>query len=470
MSLSKATFTEGSIMRHVITMASTGAVGLVAIFVVDLANLFYISLLGQRELAAAIGYASTLMFFAVSICIGFTIAATAVTAKAIGKGDETLAKADAGTAILFIAAASTLISIFLYIFVEPFVAALGAVGETKQIAVDFLKIAIPSIPLLGVGMCLSGLLRAKGDAKRAMYVTLSAGIAAAFIDPLLIFYFDLGITGAAISIVLTRLLLVLVGLHGTWIVHNMISFPNFRTMRALFKPFIVIGLPAVLTQIATPFGNAYVTRAIAEFGDDAVAGWAIVGRIVPLAFAATFSLSGAVGPILAQNYGAGLLDRVSQTMKDSLIFILIYVFAMWALLAIFQNYIITVFGASGDAQALIQTFCIFVAGTYIFTGSLFVANAAFNNLGNPILSTIFNWGRATLGVVPFVYFAKPYGPEGILIAWSLGGALFGIAAIFTCFKVLNKLPSQAKKEGIEVHQTPATSHLPFTSGRGAGLG
>ena len=95
----KATFITGSTMRHVVVMSSTGAVGLVAIFLVDLANLFYISLLGQQELAAAIGYAATIIFFAVSVCIGFTIAATALTARAIGSGDEKRAKTSAGVSV-----------------------------------------------------------------------------------------------------------------------------------------------------------------------------------------------------------------------------------------------------------------------------------------------------------------------------------------------------------------------------------
>jgi hypothetical protein len=50
-------------MRHVVVMTATGSIGLVAVFIVDALNLFYISLLGQQELAAAIGYAGTLLFF-----------------------------------------------------------------------------------------------------------------------------------------------------------------------------------------------------------------------------------------------------------------------------------------------------------------------------------------------------------------------------------------------------------------------
>ena len=76
-----AKFTTGSMMRHVVVMTATGSIGLMAVFVVDLLNLFYISLLGEQELAAAIGYAGTVLFFATSICIGVTISGVAVVAK-----------------------------------------------------------------------------------------------------------------------------------------------------------------------------------------------------------------------------------------------------------------------------------------------------------------------------------------------------------------------------------------------------
>jgi hypothetical protein len=60
-----ARFLTGSTMRHVTVMASTGAIGLVAIFAVDLLNLLYISMLGQQPVAAAVGFAGTVGFFQV---------------------------------------------------------------------------------------------------------------------------------------------------------------------------------------------------------------------------------------------------------------------------------------------------------------------------------------------------------------------------------------------------------------------
>src|SRR5690606_32686220 len=145
------------------------------------------------------------------------------------------------------------------------------------------------------------------------------------LDPLLIFGFDLGLDGAAISTVLSRIFMLAIGIHGAHRVHRLVRLPDRKRLSAAARPFFAIGLPAVLTQIATPVGNAFVTGQIATFGDAAVAGWAIIGRLTPVAFGVIFSLSGAVGPILGQNFGAGLFDRLTATMRDSLVVTVVYV-------------------------------------------------------------------------------------------------------------------------------------------------
>ena len=314
----KGAFTTGSTMRHVVVMTTTSSVGLVSVFFVDALNLFYISLLGQQELAAAIGYASTVLFFSVSIAIGITIAASALVAKALGAGDMERARSLTAASLIYLFVALSAFTLLLFPNIEWSLSLLGAEGETLTKATSFMRIVVPSIPLLGLGMCLGALLRSRGDARRGMFVTLFGAIAALFLDPLMIFGFDLGIQGAAIATFMTRVILVIVGLHGVQYVHKMIGRPDFSDLKAHIAPFLKIALPAMATQLATPVGNAYVTSSIAEFGDDAVAGWAIVGRLIPVAFGVIFALSGSVGPIMAQNLGAGLLPRVMQSMKDAL--------------------------------------------------------------------------------------------------------------------------------------------------------
>ena len=79
-------FASGSILRHILVMTGTGAFGLMAIFVGDLANLLFLGQLGDTEILAAVGYASSLLYFSISIGIGIAIGATAVISPAIGAG------------------------------------------------------------------------------------------------------------------------------------------------------------------------------------------------------------------------------------------------------------------------------------------------------------------------------------------------------------------------------------------------
>ena len=391
-------------MRHVVVMcmAGTGAIGLMAVFAVDLLNLFYISLLGERPIAAAVGFAGVVGFFQTSVLIGLTVGTGAVVARSIGAGAARAARHIAGSALALMVVAGLIVGLGTVALLGPILAVLGATGETRSLAETFLMISSPSLPLLAAGMGCSGLLRCIGDAKRAMNVTLFAALTTAVVDPILIFGLHLGLHVAG---------------------------------------------PALLTNLATPLGAAYVTRSMAVFGPEAVAGQATIDRISPVAFGLIYALSGAVGPILAQNAGAGRLDRVSQTLRDSSILVLATVLLAWAALAVTQDLLVRAFAAHGVTAELVHLFCSWLAAGYLFTGALFVANAAFNNLGYPVLSTVFNWARATLGTIPFVAYGAHFGPVGVLVGQASGSVVFGMLALTTAFQLVGRLGTTVRRPG-----------------------
>lgn len=462
-------FVTGSTFRHVVVMTATGSVGLIAIFFVDALNLFYISLLGVQELAAAIGFASTLMFFATSVSIGLTIATSALVSRALGRGDRAEAARMGGASMVFVGLVSTAIAIAVWPFLDPLVGLIGATGETRQLTTRFLQIVIPSTPLVSMGMCAGGILRGTGDARRAMYVTLTGGAVAAVLDPVLIFGMGLGLDGAAISTVVSRALLLVMGLHGAHVVHRLMALPDARRLAAAARPFFAIGVPAVLTQVATPVGNAFVTFEMARFGDEAIAGWAIVGRLIPVTFGVIFALSGAVGPIFGQNFGARRHERLILILRDALVFVTVYCLSVWLLLALLASPVAALFGATGEARDLVMFFCLFAAGSFLFNGALFVANAAFNNLGFATYSTVFNWGRSTLGVIPFVWIgAQLYGAEGVIAGWALGAVVFGIAAIVVAFRVVGRIGAEPPAPA-ETPPPPPAAQSPFSSSKAATL-
>ncbi len=432
-------FVTGSLLRHIGVMAGTGAIGLVAIFAVDLVNLLYISMLGEQAIAAAVGFAGVVGFFHLSVFIGMLIGIAAVVSRAIGAQRMAEARGLATSSLVISAALALTMSALTWVFLAPILRLLGAEGRVLELAHGFLSITLPSTVLLGLGMACSALLRSVGDARRAMMVTLVPAIVTAVLDPLFIFYFGLGLDGAAIVLVLARMVMTGVGLYGAWRVQKLLAPLQTSRLRTDARTLFTVAGPAVLTNLATPVGAAFVTHSVAQFGASAVAGQATIERLVPVAFGLIYSLSGAVGPVLAQNLGARQFDRVREGLRASLGFMVGAVALAWLLLAVLQGPLIQVFSLEGVAADMVHAFCSWIAASFFFMGALFVANAAFNNLGHPLWSTAFNWGRATLGTIPFAWWGAQYGPVQVLAGQAVGAVLFGSLAMWTAFRLTARL-------------------------------
>ncbi|MFZ1348307.1 MAG: MATE family efflux transporter, partial [Tabrizicola sp.] len=378
-------------------MALTSSIGLMAVFVVDLVNMLYIALLGREELAAAIGYAGAILFFTTSFGIGMSIGVGALVARALGARDLPLAREKATTGLVLGFVFGSLFAAAVWVFLWPLVGLLGATGATAALAVHFLQIVIPSQPLLMVGMVGGAILRSHGDARAAMMATVWGAVATAVLDPILIFGFRLELTGAAIASVVARVVIAWVALQPIRKRYGGFDRPSFGQVVADMGPIWAIAVPAILTQVATPVGQAFVTRATSAYGEAAVAGMAIAGRLTPVAFGVIFALSGALGPIIGQNFGAGRMDRVRRSFWDALIFTALVILLVSALLFVLRGPIADAFKAEGLTRELVYLFCGPLALLWFFNGLVFVGNAVCNNLGRPFWSTLMNWGRHTLG-------------------------------------------------------------------------
>ena len=446
-------FTQGSVLRHVLNMSVTGGIGLMSIFVVDLLSLLYVSWLGADAKRAAVGFGSIVLFFAMSINIGFTIGISAIVSRALGARDRPLARRLGGSGVGIMTIAGAVVALGIMVFLDPLLSLLGARGATADYARTYLLICLPANVFMSAGIGFSGVLRACGDARRSMFVTLGGGIAVAVLDPILIFGLKLDLVGAALSIVAARLAFFAIGWHGAVGVHDLVAMPTLRGMAADARPVFSIAAPAIATNLATPVANAFFASVIAPYGDAAIGASAVIDRITPVAFGALFALSGAVGPILGQNWGAKLYQRMTRTMRDAYMIAAVYVAVMWIALVVFSGQITGLFHLSGEAADIVRLFCYISGPGWLGIGALFVANAVFNNLGFPLRATIANWGRATLGTIPAALLgAHVWGPRGALIGVLAAGALFGLGATISAFRSLRSVREQAAQAAGHGHR------------------
>ncbi len=435
-----AIFLQGSIFKHVVVMTLTGALGLMTLFVVDLADLYYLSSLNNTNIKAAIGFAGALSFANLSLCIGTGIASAALVARNLGAGQLNRAKEFSTSAMAVSLAMSAAYTLVIDIFLGPILSLMGATGETAYQAKIFIYTLSPGFIFLGGALACSFSLRGLGDARRAMYVTLSSAIITLILDPIFIFVFGWGVAGAAAANAISYALCFGVGIYGLRFVHKFHTPFTIAGFKRDFPAIWAIALPSVIAQLATPFAAAYMNYALAPYGDEIVAAGTVVNRVVPVAFGVVFALAGAVGPIIGQNFGAKNFSRVKRTLRDGLIFAIIYSGVMAFLLFLLRGKIIEAFHVTGRAAELVSFFTTWISVSWAFIGGLFVANAAFNNLGKPVYSTWANWGRATLGTVPFAILGAIWGgPEGVLIGTAIGGTIFGLGAMVVAYWLVHKI-------------------------------
>lgn len=460
-------------MRHVTVMSLSASVGLISMFLVDFIDLFFISLLGEAALAAAVGFAGAILYFNMSMTIGLMIAMSALAAQRIGQGKEKEARRIATSVAVLGLAIGVVVAAITWTFAPQFLSALGAVGETRDFAVSYLRIVTPTLPIMALAMVSSGLLRAHGDARRAMNATLAAGIVNAILDPILIFGFlfvpALGLDGAAYASAAARIAMAITALYPIFKHYGGFAPFNAGKFRKDLAPIFAIAGPAILTNIATPVGSFIITRAIAPYGDAAMAGYSVIGRLTPLAFCVIFALSGAVGPIIGQNFGAKNYDRVRETLIKALQFTALYMVLIWAVLVALQGVIIESFGLRDLGATLVFWFAVLIAPLFFFNGVLFVANASFNNLNRPLWSTMLNWGRNTLGTAPFAFAGGMLaGPPGVLVGHALGGVLFAIVGAVVCLRLIKAFESgdADPDKGWKIKLMRPRPTPPFSSPRG----
>lgn len=435
-----ATYTKGSVFGHISNLALTSAIGMFAIMIVDLVDMYFISLLGQPSLAAAVGFAGLGLFLGASITIGISIAVSTLVAQALGEENEALAQRYATHGFIYSLVWTIPITLLTLWFAPELLAMIGANGETLSLAVTYFRIVGASLPILGLAFVANSLLRAVGAAKLSMWSTIIGGLVNAVVDPLLIFGAGLGLTGAAIASVISRICVAVIALYSIAITHGLLVRPNYSVLLEDFKTLSTLALPSMLTNLSGPASAAFATSQMARYGTDAVAAASVVGRLTPVAFAGLYGLSGAVGPVASQNFGAGEMHRVRETLTASAKFVVIYVVPVTLFMFFIQDLVISIFHLQGEAAELIQFYASFVVGSYVLFGLQLSANPLFTAMRHPGFATLSNIIRDILLAIPLIFLlSSEFGSRGVLAGQALANAMAGVIAFATAYWMSGKI-------------------------------
>lgn len=416
-------------------MMGASGLGLLATFLADILTVIYVSQLKQSVLVGAVGLAKTLVFLNVAFCSGLVISAGVLLSKAIGESasrgrDHLIAH------LLFMTFLFSLFIVLAEIVAFSHLTQwVGADPQTIEAAQVFGWLALASCPLLAVSQTCSQVLRASGEVGRAVLVPLSGALTLAIADPIFIFAFGMGLEGAGVALVLSATVSLA---SGVWFSKGTggLSTPERGALLELIRQVVPIALPASLGNLATPVSLTYLMTILTTMGASAMAGMAVVDRVMQFAYCIYFAIPSAMVPILGQNMGRGLSDRVVAAIKSAVILVISYGLMVWLAAYLLAPMALHHLNVVGAAAEMFGAFCRAGAGLWIIFGLDFVAQAIFLTMGHARWVLVFAWVRGTLGTFPFVYLgARWYGAPGALIGLWCGNALVSIFAInMACYK------------------------------------
>ena len=429
--------------KLVISLGIPTVLSMLVTAVYNVGDTFFVSKLGTSA-SGAVGIVFSLM--AIIQAVGFTIGMGTGTqiSRLLGaqKDDEACMVGISGlfAAVFF----GSLLAVVGLSCMDGLMKLLGATDTILPYARDYASYILYAAPVMASAFLLNNILRAEGKARLAMVGLMTGGLLNLALDPLFIFTFELGIAGAAIATAISQCvscgILLSWFLRGRTIVRlrpSLIS-PSVRTYLRTLKH----GLPSFIRQALASIATIALNVSAAVYGDAAVAGMSIVGRLFMFVFAVNLGIGQGYMPVAGYNYGAGRLDRLKGafffTLKLTTITMLISGVAFfWAAPFLIKLFIKTDLEVVRIGTTALRAMSL--AMPLVPLGV--VCNMTFQSIGRSWAATLLSTARQGIFFLPLILILPRFiGLSGVQITQALSDLLtflVSLPLVFFFFKGLD---------------------------------
>ncbi|MCQ2573598.1 MAG: MATE family efflux transporter [Treponema sp.] len=451
---------ETPVWKLISTLAVPTVISMLITGIYNMADTYFVSKLGT-EASAAVG----IMFPVMSIiqACGFTLGmgSSSLISRRLGERKDKEASVIASTSFFAAIFIGLCIAIVCTFFSSSLMRIVGASETILPFATQYGGIIFIGAPFMCASFVLNNVLRSEGKANFSMIALTSGGILNIFLDPLFIFTFGLGIRGAAIATILCQitsffiLLSFFLRKKAICSIKLKLAFRKPETLKsdslnktkelsgAILWSVICTGFPSLCRQGLSSFATILLNRAAGTYGNDAaIAGMAIVTRIVMLIASVMIGIGQGFSPVCGYNYGAKRYDRVKQafTFTITASFIMLGIFS--GFIAIFANQIVQ--GIRNDpavikvgTTALRYQLCLMPFHSVIIT-----TNMLMQSTGHVKAATFLSCNRQGVFFIPVILLLPPLiGILGVELAQTIADGLSTLAAIpyiFWFFKKINQ--------------------------------
>ena len=426
-------------------------IGILVMVIYNLTDTFFVGILNNKSMTAAIGIVFSFMSFIQAIGFWFGYGSGNIMSKKIGENEEKEAEIISSIGILFAIVIGILIAILSCFFVLPLSKFIGGSASENLLnfTVEYLKVIIISIPFGLYSITLYNQLRLCGNVKDGMIGLLIGMAVNIVLDPVLMFVFKFGFIGAGYATLIGQITgcIVLTNLSGKN-GNIAVNLKKVRINKDRVYHILAGGMPNFSRQSITGIALILLNVVAAKYGDGVIAALTISSRIAALAYMIMIGWGQGFQPICAMNYGAKQYDRVKKAFKFTVVGGTLFLIMAAILLYVFSELFIKTMSNDNEVilvgSEILRMQCI----TLPLLGYFAISSMLMQNIGQYFWASIISISRQGIFYIPLLYIlSNIFGEFGIYLLQPVADVLsFGLAVIVV--REIKFANDKCKKDGI----------------------
>lgn len=420
----------GDPKKAIRTLSVPMIISMLLLMAYNLADSIWVAGLGPNSLAA-LGFITPVFMIVIGLGNGLGAGATSLIARCIGAENKRGADNAAIHSVILTIGISAVLTVLTLIFLPNILLTMGA-GETVGLATQYGQIVFGGLIFLIFSSVASGILRAEGDVKRPMYAMTATAVLNIILDPIFIYYFGWGVSGAAWATVISAAISCSIMVY--WLIlkrNTYVSFSktDFAPSWKVIKDILAVGLPASAESfVMSVLGIVLNLILVITGGAEAVAVYTAGWRIVMMAMIPPIGIGTAAITVAGAAYGARKYKNLSTALSYSAKLGVGIATITGAITYLFASNIASIFAYSSQSAfmapsiaAFLQVMCLF----YIVVPLGITASSVFQAMGKGMTSLTLTIIREVLFISVFAYifaFTLGFGSAGVWWGIVVGGA------------------------------------------------
>lgn len=437
--------TQTPIPRLIAGLSVPTIISMLVTSIYNTADTLFVSHLGTSA-AGAVGVVFSLMALIQAVGFMLGMGAGSIISRLIGKQEFEAANKIGSASFVCSIVLGLIIAAAGLLLIDPLMLALGSTQTILPFARDYAIYILFGAPVMMASFVLNNILRAQGRAALSMIGLSVGGILNIFLDPLLIFGFSMGISGAAIATLISQCVSFLILLSFFLSKQSIIKL-SVRYISRRYKDYSLIfstGFPSLCRQGLASIATIALNVCAAAYGDSAVAAVSIVGRICLLIVSVMIGFGQGFQPVAGSNYGAKQYARVRKSVWFALASGTIVLSALGLIGFLVAPECIRLFRADDAAvvaigAATLRAQCL----TMPLQPTIILANMTFQGLGLSGQATLVACMRQGIFFLPLVLILPAaFGLPGLIFTQAAADVLSFICCVPLLFRFFRKFPKK----------------------------